>query len=117
MDKSFLSFLNQRLFAIRRISNHIPRDKVRQILNSLWISKLRYGLQQTVKVRLTEEDNETEDMKAAQKDQNQVQRLIDRSRIEDKRSVGDILEKFPYAIDKSDCSTDQTPGGLENKHI
>ena len=54
--KGLLAALNQRLFAIRRIANHIPKDKLKHVANSLWMSKARYGLQLTHKVRMTEED-------------------------------------------------------------
>ena len=55
-EKGLLKALNQRLFAIRRIANHIPKDKLRQVAISRWMSKARYGLQLTHKVRMTEED-------------------------------------------------------------
>ena len=48
--KELIQVLNQRMFAIRRITNHIPKDKVRHVINSIWMSKLRYGLQLTHKV-------------------------------------------------------------------
>ena len=63
MDKSFpekrglLKALNQRLFPVRRIANHIPKDKLKHVANSLWMSKMKYGLQHTHKVRVAEEDN------------------------------------------------------------
>ena len=43
--KSLMSSLNQRLFIIRRVSQHIPKCKIMNIVHSLWVSKLRYGLQ------------------------------------------------------------------------
>ena len=36
--KGLLNALNQRLFAIRRIANHIPKDKLGQVANSIWMS-------------------------------------------------------------------------------
>ena len=35
-------------------SNHIPKDKLKLLANSIWMSKIGYGLQLTNKVRLTE---------------------------------------------------------------
>ena len=58
------------MFAIRRIANHIPRDKLRNVADSLWTSKLRYGLQLTTKVRLKEEDKSEQNTKAVQIAQN-----------------------------------------------
>ena len=92
--KGLLTSLNQRVFAIIQISNQISGDKIRHIVKSLWVSKLRYGLQLTLKVRLTEDDVKTKDMKATQLAQNKVLRLLDRSRIKDKRSVREMLVKF-----------------------
>jgi hypothetical protein len=40
-----LSSLNQRLFMVKKMSNHISKNKLRKIVDSLWTSKLRYGLQ------------------------------------------------------------------------
>ena len=53
--KGLLNALNQRLFAIRRIANHIPKEKLSQVANSIWMSKIRYGLHFTNKVRFREE--------------------------------------------------------------
>ena len=48
--KSLKSSLNQRLFVIRRVAAQIPKSKIMSIVHSLWISKLRYGLQLCSKV-------------------------------------------------------------------
>ena len=92
--KGLLNALNQRLFAIRRIANHIPKEKLHQVAHSLWMSKMRYGIQLTHKVRLTEEDKHSKDIKATQVAQNKMLRLLDGSRLKDRRSVKDMLEKF-----------------------
>jgi hypothetical protein len=39
---SVVSSLNQRIFTIRRLSNHIQQNKLKEIADSLWVSKLRY---------------------------------------------------------------------------
>ena len=39
-----ISALNQRTHLIRRLRNHINPEKLRRIVDSLWTSKLRYGL-------------------------------------------------------------------------
>ena len=43
--KYLKSSLNQRLFVIRRVAKQIPSAKIMCIVHSLWVSKLRYGLQ------------------------------------------------------------------------
>ena len=88
------SNLNQRLFVIRRISRIIPRSKLINIVHSLWLSKLRYGLQLCLKVRLTEEDKTSSASKALQITQNRMMRTIDRTKIKDRVSVKYMLEKF-----------------------
>ena len=37
-----ISSLDKRTFAIRRIANQIPNEQVMKIVQSLWMSKLRY---------------------------------------------------------------------------
>ena len=51
-----MTALNKRLYTIKRLANHIPRDKLKKVADSLWTSKLRYGLQLCLKVRLREEE-------------------------------------------------------------
>ena len=79
--KGLIQGLNQRMFAIKRISNHITKDIVKHLVNSIWMSKLRYGLQLTHKVRLTDEDRKRTNSKATQITQNKVLRLTDGSRL------------------------------------
>ena len=86
--------LNQRLFVIRRISRIIPRNKLLNIVHSLWLSKLRYGLQLCLKVRLTEEDKTSSTSKAIQQTQNRMMRAINSTKIKDRVSVKYMLEKF-----------------------
>ena len=50
--------LTRRLFTIRRLVNHLPRQKLRNVVDSLWTSKLRYGLQLCTRVRVSEEEKE-----------------------------------------------------------
>lgn len=92
--KGLLSSLNQRLFTIRRISRHIPRNKMKHIVSSIWTSKLRYGLQLTHKVRTQEDDRTTKDIRATQVAQNDVLRLLDGSRRRDRKSIKDMLDEL-----------------------
>ena len=92
--KSLQSSLNSRLFIIRRIKNQIPQSKLIQIVHSLWISKLRYGLQLCTKVRLSNDDPKSENLKALQLTQNRMLRMINNNRIKDMISTKSILEKF-----------------------
>ena len=84
--------LNQRLFTIRRIARHIPRNKLISIVHSLWMSKLRYGLQLCIKVRLTEEPNSGV-LKSLQITQNRMLRAITGTKLSERVSVKSMLEK------------------------
>ena len=64
--------LNSRLFIIRRLANQIPADKMKNLVDSLWMSKLRYGLQLCIKVRVTDEDTQNQKTKLAQIAQSKV---------------------------------------------
>ena len=86
--------LNKRLFLIRRISNHIPAFNIKKMVDSLWTSKLRYGLQLSMRVRLSEEESKNESMKAVQIAQNKVLRMLDNSSIKDRRRISEMLTKF-----------------------
>ena len=48
--------LNHRMFTIRRIRIQIPKKDVIKIVQSLWMSKLRYGLQFCCQVRTKNDD-------------------------------------------------------------
>ena len=89
-----LSALNKRLFTIRRIANHIPRKMLKGVAESLWTSKLRYGLQLCGKVRLREEEAMEGNLKLVQIAQNKMLRVLDNSIIKDKRRKKNMLERF-----------------------
>ena len=85
--------LNKRLFSIRRVASQIPFKHRKKLVNSLWMSKLRYGLQLYSVVRMTDNDPKTNNMKVTQIAQNKMLRLLDGSAIKDRRRVGDMLAK------------------------
>ena len=86
--------LNQRLYIIRRLLNQIPKQKIMGIVHSLWMSKLRYGLQLCTRVTTKNEDRKTASMKALQLTQNRMLRVINGSRIKDMISIESMLSKF-----------------------
>ena len=61
-----INALNKRTFAIRRIAAQIPHKNIIKVVQSLWMSKLRYGLQLCNRVRLTENDPKNTSMMARQ---------------------------------------------------
>ena len=92
--KKLTTSLNQRLWVIRRIMKRIPKEKLIGIVHSLWISKLRYGLQLCTKVRINDSDPKTSKMKALQVTQNRMLRLLNGTKLKDKINTKSMLEKF-----------------------
>ena len=64
------------------------------VVHSLWISKLRYGLQLCSKVQLSNEERVPALMKTLQTTQNRLLRMLNNSRIPDKISTVSMLDKF-----------------------
>ena len=54
--RSLRTALNQRLFVVRRMQRQLPKEKIFTIVHSLWVSKLRYGLQLCTKVQILIDD-------------------------------------------------------------
>jgi hypothetical protein len=82
-----LSSLNQRFFMVKRMSNHISKNKLCKVVDSLWLSKLRYGLQLCTEVRLTEEHPKKQYMTMAQRLQNKMLRILDGALVSDRKST------------------------------
>ena len=92
--KQLQSSLNQRLFIIRRIKRQIPKEKLMSVVHSLWVSKLRYGLQLCTKVSITASDRRSAAMKSLQLTQNRMLRALNGSKIKDMISIKSMLSKF-----------------------
>ena len=63
-------------------------------MHSIWVSKLRYGLQLCTKVMTSEEETRSSSLKALQLTQNRMLRAINGSRVKDKVNVKSMLDKF-----------------------
>ena len=87
-----ISSLNQRLYLIRRLKNQVNKERLRKITDSIWTSKLRYGLQLYGQTRIESEDVLTKEFENLQKAQNNLLRTLECVRIKDKRSIGKMLE-------------------------
>ncbi len=87
-----LSSLNQSLFMVKRISISISKKKLRKVVDSLWTSKLRYGLQLCTEVRLTEEHPKSLHMTMARRLQNKMLRILDGALVSDKKSTKTLLD-------------------------
>ena len=86
-----ISSLNKRLFAIRRVANHIQKEKLIQLAHALWISKLEYGLQICTEVRIAETETKSANLKGMQIAQNKLLRLLDNSHISERKSTSVLL--------------------------
>ena len=92
--KGVTSSINQRLFIIRRIQNHLPQDKLLCVVHSLWMSRLRYGLQFYSRVAIDNDDRKSNILKSLQLTQNRMLRGINRSQVRDKISTKSLLENY-----------------------
>ena len=63
------------------------------VAESIFISKLRYGLQLLGQVRWKEEDAQAQGLEQLQKSQNKLLRLLNSTRISDKINTKSMLEK------------------------
>ena len=84
--------------------SHLSLESVIKVVDSLFISKIRYGLQLLRKVRLYNEDPECGDIKAIQLVQNKLQRALNNTKIKDQISTKSLLEKFGFmSVNPMNC--------------
>ena len=91
-----ISSLNSRLYIVRRLMSHLSLKSVIKVVDGLFNSKIRYGLQLLGKVRLTNEDPECTNIKTIQLIQNRLLRTLNNTKIKDQISTKSLLEKFGY---------------------
>jgi hypothetical protein len=77
---------------VKRISNHISKNKLCKVVDSLWTSKLRYRLQICTEVRLTEEHPKSLYMTMAQRLQNKLLRILDGALVSVRKSTKTLLD-------------------------
>ena len=87
-DNSLISALNTRLFLIKRMSNFISKDRLRKIADSLYMSKIRYGVQLFGNVRMKNDDVEQKLLGSIQVAQNKLARFL---------NGNSLLDKIPSA--------------------
>jgi hypothetical protein len=91
--RSLRTSLNQRLFIIRRIARQIPKENLINVVHSLWVSKLRYGLQLCTATRLSSSETKSSNVKDLQLTQNRMLRAINGSKTSDRLSTESLLTK------------------------
>ena len=84
--------LDRRLFQVRRMVGKISNKGLKKVADSIWTSKLRYGLQLLQEVRTKEEQLKNAGMSLIQKAQNRLLRTLNRKKRIDHVSITDMLE-------------------------
>ena len=82
-----ISSLNQRLFLIKRFKHQVNPKQLQKVANSIWTSKLRYGLQIYSKVRTQDDIPNNASMEALQKAQNKILRVLEGVYLRDRVST------------------------------
>ena len=72
-----LSALIQRLYLINRLKNQVSKPQLRKIADSIWTSKMRYGLQLYGEVRINVEAKLTLELEKLQIAQNNLLRSLE----------------------------------------
>ena len=85
--------LNKRLFIIRRLQNHLSNDSLLKLVDGIFTSKIRYGLQLLGKVRLQPSDPNNIDLDNIQKVQNKLVRLLTKTKLTDRVNIASLLKK------------------------
>ena len=88
-----INALNKRTFIIRRIKNQLPKKNIMQIVQALWMSKLRYGLQLCNQVRVKASDSLNSNMKAVQVAQNKMLRMLEGISLKEHITSISLLQK------------------------
>jgi len=69
------------------------KKRLQCIVDSLWTSKLRYGLQLCTEARLTEDQPKNQGVTMVQRAQNKMLRVLDGAQIVDQKSTKILLEE------------------------
>ena len=88
-----LKALNQRLFLIRRLKNVLNHTALLKVADSLFMSKIRYGLQLLGKVRTEEDAPKNQMLTSIQKAQNKLVRLLTNTRLAEGINTKAMLDK------------------------
>ena len=89
-----VSALNSRLYIIRRLRSHLNKKSILKLVDGIFMSKLRYGLQLYGKVRMETSDQECAELKGIQLIQNNLLRSLNGSKIKDMVFISSLLTKF-----------------------
>ena len=88
------SSLNSRLYLIKRLSNSISKDRLKKIADSLYMSKIRYGVQMFGNVRTKEEEAKQKTLGSIQVSQNKLARFLNGNKLMDKIPTVQIYKEL-----------------------
>ena len=84
--------LNSRLYMIKRVKNNLNKERLRKVAESIWTSKLRYGLQLYATVRTEDSDPTNGLMSKLQVSQNKMLRVLENVVFKDGVHIKTLLE-------------------------
>ena len=89
-----ISSLRSRFYIIRRMRSHLSMKAVLKLVDGLFTSKIRYGLQLYGRVRRNDDSPMDDDLKTIQKVQNELMRYLTGCQLKDRVSVMTLLKKL-----------------------
>ena len=91
-----ISTLTSSLFLLRRISRHVSHDLIKPIVDGIFISHIRYGLQLFGRVRMENSDKKTQCMKSIQTLLNKAARFMLNIKLSDHVSTDELMSKAGF---------------------
>jgi hypothetical protein len=88
--------LNKRLFQIRRLKNTLTTCALKKVAESIYISKLRYGVQLLGKIRWNTDDTTTADLRAVQITFNKLARMINNVTLKDRTANVSLFDNLGW---------------------
>ena len=88
-----ISSLNSRLYLLKRLGRVISKDRLKRITDSLYTSKIRFGIQLYGKVRLSNNDPTESLLESLQLTQNKFARFMHGSSVADRINTETIYSE------------------------
>ena len=89
-----VSSLNSRLYLIRRLKNQLHLSGLKKVADSLFVSKIRYGLQLLGRVRQSDTETSSGDLHTIQLIQNKLARALNNVKLSDHCTTKSLLTKL-----------------------
>ena len=88
-----ISSLNRRLYTIMRLNNSLNKKALIKVADSLFNSKIRYGLQLLGKVKMSNAECQNQDLQQIQLVQNKLVRFLNNKRISDRIQTETLIKQ------------------------